>query len=385
MGFSEIDWSVEKTHLKFDEHHDARIPLIRRRWASAPEAIRAVESSTLTSMHYSGETLARSFATPSPNGQLINLTLEYSPGVENVDFLRKSLIRVSLLRLEENISTHPTLIRLTNAFPSEADELNELGFTHEADSFFAKIDAREAMLRVSLKERLREYIKSAPKVGRGFLLDAEQLDHASVAALNKEYGDVAWGTTNWARHSTLSTDERKMIAKLPAGGAALEIGAGSGRVTEALVEKFNSITATDIVAETLAHVKRLGPNVESQMDDILDTKLKHDSYNVVMFWENGLGSLNGLASRRKALENMASLTRPGGLVVVAVRQLLPISVDHLMVAAQTDLVMGIYHTFSDEEMQSYAVNNLELLNVILGDDRPAGGVQKFFVYRKKMK
>ncbi|RYZ91915.1 MAG: class I SAM-dependent methyltransferase, partial [Proteobacteria bacterium] len=367
MNFAKLDWSTEKTKLEFERDLFPRAAAIRQRTGANSEN----EQLPLASMKFEGRVIAQSFATESTDSSAIELSLKFVNDASDSDFLRKSLLRISMLKLEELDQPLHSHVRIRVGAPLHPGEMAGLGFEIQDGFFLSDVRVLHAGLRAELKLRLLEYVKSAPKVGRGYLIDAEALDPRALRALNNEYSDLAWGATNWARHSTINEDEVAVIDCLPTGGIGLEVGAGSGRVTAALASKFRRLVATDIVPETLIHLTDIGPNVEALCDDIVNTAVETAAFDVAMFFENGLGGISSYADRKKAVENITSTLKPGGLLILAVRELIDISVDQLMIAAQTDRVMGIYHTFGAEEMESYQCGDLRLERVLHGSKRPA--------------
>jgi SAM-dependent methyltransferase len=235
-----------------------------------------------------------------------------------------------------------------------------------------------------MKSYLMSYLRAAPVVGRGSLIDATRLGEEAVSALNQDYQEVAWGATHWARHATISADELRVIDKHCTGEHGLEIGAGFGRVSEVLTARFRELTVTDILPTALEGLRSLlGSRVHVVEDDLLSSALPRASYDVVMFWENGLGAMLTPDSRKLAVKKMCERLKHGGKLIVGVRNLLPIPVDQVMVAAQTNHVMGIYHTFTKAEVLELADPSLELIDFTEGDERPAGGKQLFFVFEKR--
>lgn len=234
--------------------------------------------------------------------------------------------------------------------------------------------------RQKIKTFLRDYIQLAPKIGRGYLADVSHFCQNSLLSLNSEYFEIAWGLTNWARHSEVASDELLAIDRWCGGRHGLEIGAGSGRVTRRLAEKYHQLTATDIVRNPTLTAGM--SNLNHILDDITATALPEQAFDQVTFWENGLGGILSQKLRLQAIANMAKLLKPGGQLILGVRNLLPVSIDHVMPAAQCPNVLGIFHTFAEDEWKSWEGPQLSLAETIEGDCRPAGGRQVFLRYEK---
>src|SRR5262249_1688214 len=153
-----------------------------------------------------------------------------------------------------------------------------------------------------LKQEIREYIKIAPKLGRGYLIDVSKADPVALSQLLDEYSSVAWGEVNWARHSEIAEDEAAVINEFVRGAKALEIGVGSGRVTRALAGKVETLVASDVIPGFEKHFANFTGNIQLVTDDIVNTRIE-DQFDVVMFWENGLGAILAENDRRQALAN----------------------------------------------------------------------------------
>lgn len=247
---------------------------------------------------------------------------------------------------------------------------------------------RQRMMKLGrLKQQLRRVMCPAAQVGRGYLVDACRFDAIAVADLMDEYNTVAWGRTHWARNASLEADEARVMRQFvhDAGEHALEVGAGAGRVTSHLLRHFGHVTATDRCEAIVSNLRLLlqeSPNLNLVVDDITCSALPDASFDSVSFWENGLGSLLSFQQRQQAMLEMTRLLKPGGVLVLALRQLPQSPVDHLMPASQNADYMGIYHTFTPDEVLALSPPQLHHVAMVQGNERPAGGRAFFMVYRK---
>ncbi len=380
-----MDWLNERSHLKFIEVQNRVAPELANSWKST--GFNSSEFSALNPclrLEYKGQPLAESYIQPSLPGTA-NLGFRFAPNCAESEFIQISLFRVSLLYIERELDRNVRRVFYNAESGNLPLKAKDLGFTDIHSPKLLQRDISGFEPKSELKKFLLSYSQAAPQIGRGFLIDAERLDQRAVAALNNEYSEVAWGVTNWARHSSLSCDEQTVIARYARGSAGLEVGAGSGRVTQHLKSNFDLLTATDTNAEALEHFSHFfdnRKNIRLAVDDITNSSLDEESFDVVMFWENGLGALTTDHLRRKAVASMVARLKKGGRLILGLRNILPVPIDHLMIAAQTSLVMGIYHTFSVEEALSFQSFELKLIDQIEGDPRPAGGRQIVFVFER---
>ena len=365
---SSVNWAVEKMNLRFDEF--------------------PTENTQGLFLSY-GKSVIGSAQLKRNDDSEWTLSLSVDEAYLKDEFIKNSLVRVSLLMAQLRNSNGEKQISFDPAHRGTfVANLVAMGFRPRGTHLIYDFQTISNETLSILKRYLREYIKAAPKVGRGFLVDVTNLSSEALALLNEEYHEVAWGITNWARQSSIGADELEIISDYAKGTSGVEIGAGSGRVTSHLYDRFSQLTATDIVASALGHIEKnkspdSGSKTSLLVDDILNTKLAPNNFDVVMFWENGLGAFLSKEERRKAVENMSQILKPGGRLILGVRNLLPIPVDQLMVAAQTDLVMGIYHTFTREEVEGLMPNYMKLVVAREGLERPAGGRQLFLIFEKE--
>jgi hypothetical protein len=284
-------------------------------------------------------------------------------------FLNKSVLKISNIFADEclynfindeksllSISDIETICRQNNMLPS-------------------------VLTKEKLKAELRKFANEKAPVGRGYVVDLNKWTDQEYQLLLEEYLSVAWGELKWAKN-TLVADDEVMIINKYIKGDVLEIGAGSGRVTKYLIHKAQNLTATDIISNFATHFSNdlIKPNCI--VDNILRTQLPEKSFDIVSFWENGLGMLKTFQERKNAVHNMCRLVRDNGFLIIAVRQLIDQSADQLMIAAQTDLVMGVAHTFGKEEITACLPNSFEISELIKGDSRPAGGQEVFYIIRR---
>ena len=399
MAKLEIDWSIEKTKLRFEEPTSPRRERIFRRaqekawtFSGAQAADDTNPDAAILHLLYDGEVIGYTTLGRAPEGQW-KLGMAIDSDHSSTEFIRNSLVRVALLSAQlqlNEIKNSDGSLTLEMEEPSSAmnHSLTAMGFERSNEKYRLNLDLNSSRSLNELKRYLLDYVKAAPKVGRGYLLDASRLPFAAVSQLNDQYHEVAWGLTNWARHSSIGSDEIEMIEKYARGRRGLEVGAGSGRVTMSLLRHFDHLTATDVIANALEQIRTLVSHetlqkLDLKVDDITKSDLASESFDVVMFWENGLGALLTESLRKQAIDNMIRLLAKGGRLILGVRSLISEPIDQLMVAAQTDLVLGIYHTFTADELRRMMPPHMVEVAIHQGQPRPAGGHQIFAIFEKQ--
>lgn len=293
---------------------------------------------------------------------------------------------VTCLPSAESISTEVCLTPNRVLADTERETISAWGFSM-GEGPLSRVVRTSRELR-QIKKGLTALSTSSPHLGRGFLVDVSQVSPESLRLLSADYSEVAWGRTHWVRNEAMAPDEEDVITRFTAGERTLEVGCGSGRLTKPLFDRASSgceIWATDIEPSVLMNLQAgslLPREVRLVQDDIVNSRLPIGTFDTVLFLENGLGSVYPEANRAQALANMASLLRPGGRVVLGIRSLPQSPVDQLMIAAQSPLVMAVYHTFSVDEVCGLAPKTLHVDEVIEGEGRTAGGIARFVVFRR---
>lgn len=302
-------------------------------------------------------------------------------------FFHTSIINTILSEASYRFSEHANALCFNSIEDVDVAEILEnAGFVKEGEKRFIKtIDQVKANKLKAVKDNLLAEAKTAPKVGRGFVIDTAKMDQQALVLLNQEYNQIAWGHTQWARHEEIAADEMSILEKYVDQKEVLEIGAGAGRITRYLAQRARFTTATDYLPEIVQSLNGiLGdmPNLISRIDDITESQLSDASFDLVLFLENGLGSILCEKKRAKAIEEMIRVLRPGGLLILGLRSLVDHAGDHLMIATQNPHIMGVYHTFLYEEMDQLLAERVKKLEFIVGGERPAGGRQFFVVSQK---
>jgi ubiquinone/menaquinone biosynthesis C-methylase UbiE len=104
---------------------------------------------------------------------------------------------------------------------------------------------------------------------------------------------------------------RKYLAGNTAGKTCLEVGCGTGRISEAIMDLTGSLTVADI-SEKLARGVGERLHIAWMHQDACALQLEDDSYDVVVSSE----CIEHTPDPRKALREMARVLKPGGRIIV---------------------------------------------------------------------
>ncbi len=265
--------------------------------------------------------------------------------------------------------------------------LENLGFVRiDENSFELCKDKGHCEDIYRTKSTLFTLIETSPLVGSGYVVDIQGLEEHDIQNVIDEYNEIAWGKVNWATNSEIQRDEIDIINQYVCGGVVAEIGAGSGRMSSTIAARANTLVSTDYISEVADNLKiNLSSlkNVKVVQDNILSTQLEPRSFDLVCFFENGLGEFINKGKRLQAVEQMKKLCKSDGHILLGLRTLGEQSGAHLMPATMDAIFMGLFHTFSEEEIYEFEKIGIELVLVRNGDGRPAGGNQIFCLYQMK--
>jgi SAM-dependent methyltransferase len=145
--------------------------------------------------------------------------------------------------------------------------------------------------------------------------------------------------------------ERKAIAlewidglALPADAAVLEIGCGAGLTSAALADRGFTVTATDHapamieLTNQLVHDRNLAGRIRTSVIDVHSLPFQAGSFSLVL----ALGVLPWLHSPELALEEIARVLQPGGLMLVNVDNVFRL---HFLLDPRLNPALGLIRRF----------------------------------------
>lgn len=122
-------------------------------------------------------------------------------------------------------------------------------------------------------------------------------------------------TRRWLHQSRRQWIEEAVRGAGP-GGSALEVGPGSGVYLPVLEGSFDTVTAVDIEPAHLQHLEPGFPRVRFVRDDITAPTRLDSGFDLILCSE----VVEHVRDSAAALAGMASLLRPGGLLVLSTPQ-----------------------------------------------------------------
>lgn len=122
-------------------------------------------------------------------------------------------------------------------------------------------------------------------------------------------------TRRWL-HTTRRAWIEEAIAELPRGGAALEVGPGSGVYLPALLASFDEVCAVDVEPAHLRHLEPRFPEVRFVEADITGDVRSIGAFDLVLCSE----VVEHIPDSAAALRGIASLLRPGGTLILSTPQ-----------------------------------------------------------------
>lgn len=115
--------------------------------------------------------------------------------------------------------------------------------------------------------------------------------------------------------------EKKLIKEyFKPKSTILDIGCGTGRTTIPLYNLGYKVLGIDLVPEMITNAKKIAQekNLDVNYDVGDATKLKYpdNSFDNVIFSTNGFGQIPGREKRRKAIEEIYRILKPGGYFIL---------------------------------------------------------------------
>ncbi len=118
--------------------------------------------------------------------------------------------------------------------------------------------------------------------------------------------------------------EQAMIERyFPAQGRLLDVGCGAGRATLALERAGYAVTGVDLSLDMLAAGRSLSGTVRLGGANLLALPFTNASFDGMFMFFGALQHLPGQTNRRRALSEMARVTRPGGRLILGLDNVAP--------------------------------------------------------------
>jgi len=124
--------------------------------------------------------------------------------------------------------------------------------------------------------------------------------------------ETSIGSLPWYNED-LDNDLKKHLSTLNITiGRLLDLGTGPATQAIELSKLGLQVTATDISENAIARAKRMSKGIEFIVDDILDSKLKEDSFDYI--FDRGCFHVLEPSSRQRYVSQVSRILREGGLL-----------------------------------------------------------------------
>lgn len=307
----------------------------------------------------------------------------------SLNYIKPVLIQSAIAKIFREVDDSVPILKII--FKNDLgwqEVLTENRFEYDTifKSYIYSMESYKIQKIQELKGKLKSIFSDCRSISCSFSL--AQIDYLPFALdyIISEYNQFLWGRAEIARLQDISSDEFDVISKYVFARRALEVGCGSGRLIHEISKKVDHLVASDFnisIINSVAYQHRDWSNVDFIVDDICHSSFESDSFDLVMFWENGLGAMLTPSLRSTALNEMIRLLQVGGRLILGLRQLVDSPIDNLMVAPQNSDIIGIYHTFSSTEIMQDISSHMKLVEMIDGSERSAGGKAFFLILEKK--
>jgi SAM-dependent methyltransferase len=118
--------------------------------------------------------------------------------------------------------------------------------------------------------------------------------------------------------------EQEMAARyFPAQGHLLDLGCGAGRAVLAFQQAGYRVTGIDLSLAMLAAGRSLSAEVQLGGANLLALPFADDSFEAVFMFFGALQHIPGRTNRRRAMAEMARVTRPGGRLILGLDNIAP--------------------------------------------------------------
>lgn len=213
------------------------------------------------------------------------------------------------------ISTHlPSLKEVLNPLnsvlvsPGSARELGMAILDILDDENFSKKIAGQALRDVhgytwiKRAERISDFFKNLSDNQDAERLNIESFSSPlSVREYSKKY---------------LRAGEKYVIEKyMPADSSVLDLGCGAGRTTIYIFENGCNVIGVDISDSLIDQARKNFPEIDFRVMDARSLNFKDSSFDAVFFSFNGIDNLTSLTERKKVMEEVRRVLRPGGFFI----------------------------------------------------------------------
>ncbi len=225
----------------------------------------------------------------------------------------------------------------------------------------------------------------------------DQLD--DVIALNKHYQKILWSLDGFVDNDNICQDEVNVIKRVfneyRTVNKILEVGCGSGRVTNHLRKYSTNLTAIDFLEEIIHRAKTnlSNNNIKFMVHDFTQDSII-DDFDAIFLMENFIGMISRKDDREQIYKNVYNHLNINGIAVFGIRVIENINENFIFQAMPSNRgasFLGIKNFYGvsinwtiDALLNEISKLNidLKLVEVIKGDPRSAGGSMFHCVFKK---
>ena len=140
-----------------------------------------------------------------------------------------------------------------------------------------------------------------------------------VTALNLANYETGWSLAEYTREEALRPLEAELVAAHfpPSPATVLDLGCGAGRTTIGLDRIGYGVTAIDLSEALLAEARLRHPDLEFHRMDATALAFPDGSFDAALFSYNGIDCIHPLAGRRRCLEEVFRVLKPGGTFLLS--------------------------------------------------------------------
>jgi ubiquinone/menaquinone biosynthesis C-methylase UbiE len=144
-----------------------------------------------------------------------------------------------------------------------------------------------------------------------------RIDAARVVQENLANYSSAWSAEEYTRSEGLRGIERELVAEfMPAPPATvLDIGCGAGRTTIGLAQAGFAPVAIDLSPQLLGLARRRHPGLDFREMDAANLTFHDRTFDAALFSYNGIDNIYPVAARRRCLEEVFRVLKPGGVFI----------------------------------------------------------------------
>ena len=131
----------------------------------------------------------------------------------------------------------------------------------------------------------------------------------------KKFYNARGATSHYLQKKGLLPKEVTALRYIPQNARILDLGCGTGRTTEVLVNRGYRVIGGDISLRMIQAAKQEGIDTPLLVNDACTLSFRADEFDVIIFSGNGIDLIYPFEKRAAALHEIKRVLRPGGLFI----------------------------------------------------------------------